>query len=172
MKSKIIYLLLIFFVISQLLHASVYADYVLPYPGYMPGHKVYRITRMLDDFRQYWFWGAIASTKYRLALSDKYLVEAKILFEYKQYLLAVDALRRSNEQFQRLPQLLGQVTREGKEAGKLTEQAIAAAAAHKQVLEKLQRELPAEFTWKPEKREAVTLDLASLLMEALELRKL
>ncbi|KKQ34478.1 MAG: hypothetical protein US50_C0047G0005 [Candidatus Nomurabacteria bacterium GW2011_GWB1_37_5] len=172
MKPKIVYLLLSFFVLSLLPPSSVYADYVLPYPGYMPGNKLYKVSRLFDKFGSYWHWGAIASFKYYLALSDKYLVEAKTLFEYKQYLLAVDALQRSNEHFQRLPQLLTRVTEEEKDARKLTARTTEAAVAHIQVLEKLKNELPAEFTWSPEKQNATTLKLEQLLDEAMSLRKL
>lgn len=172
MKAKIISLLFCSFFLSRLFHTSVYADYVLPYPSYMPGNKLYKISRIVDAIRAYWYWGSIASFKYHLELSDKYLVEAKTLFEYKQYLLATGALRRSNEQFLRLPQFLERVRSEGKDAGKLTEQAHKAASAHRQVLEKLQGEVPAEFTWIPEKQEATKLDLTKLLMEAIELRTL
>ncbi|MEK7129533.1 MAG: hypothetical protein AAB803_00800 [Patescibacteria group bacterium] len=172
MKTNIICFLLLSFSLSLLLRSVAYADYLLPYPSYMPGNKLYRASKLLDRLGVYWHWGTIASFNYRLAMSDKYLVEAKTLFEYKQYLLAVDALRRSNEQFQMLSPLLTRVGNEGKEAGKLAERMVEASSVHRGVLERLKRELPAEFIWKPEKRESTTLDFATLLTEAMELRKL
>lgn len=172
MKSKIVSLLFWTFLLAQLLHSSVYADYVLPYPSYMPGNKLYKVSRILDSLKAYWHWGAIASFKYHLELSDKYLVEAKTLFEYRQYLLGVDALRRSNEQFHLLSQLLTRVNSEGKDAKKLTERAIEAVVSHRQSLEKLQQELPATFSWIPEKQKATELNLIKFLQEAIALRAL
>lgn len=101
--KKILILVLIIF-ICFLTVPSVRADYVLPYPSVMPGNKLYRITRIVDQLKKYWYFGNIAQIKYHLGLSDKYLVEAKTLFEYKQYLLATDALKRSSDQFSQIHQ--------------------------------------------------------------------
>src|SRR5450759_5012191 len=81
-------------------HSSlVYADYVLPYPSYMPGSSLYKVSRVVDLLKFYWSWGNIAQIKYHLALSDKYLIEAKTLMEYKQFLLGTDDLRRYDKEF-------------------------------------------------------------------------
>src|SRR5260221_10615939 len=79
------------------------AEYVLPYPSFMPGNKIYRVTRVIDKLKKYWYWGNISQIKYHLGLADKYLVEAKTLMEYNQFLLAADALRRSDDEFAQLP---------------------------------------------------------------------
>src|SRR5450759_4493421 len=95
-------------------HSSlVYADYVLPYPSYMPGSSLYKVSRVVDRLKFYWSWGNIAQIKYHLALSDKYLVEASTLMEYKQYLLGVDALRRSDAEFTKLPVYVAGAKKEG-----------------------------------------------------------
>ena len=135
---------------------SVHAEYVLPYPSYMPGNKLYNLTRMIDKIENYWYFGPIAQTKYHLKLSDKYLVEAKTLFEYEQYLLAVDALSRSDSQFSALS------------ASKIVREA---AQKHREVLEALLSAVPSEFIWAPEKTAPTTLDIKGLLLRALTLRK-
>jgi len=85
---------------------QVRAEYVLPYPSAMPGNKLYRIMRIIDELKKPLYFGSITRYKYHLSLADKYLVEAKTLFEYKQYLLAVDALERSDREFQEATPLL------------------------------------------------------------------
>lgn len=169
---KLLQIFLAFIFVSGTIVSSVYADYVLPYPSYMPGNKFYSVSRLLDRAAAFWHWGEIASVKYHLALSDKYLVEAKTLFEYNQYLLAVEALRRSNEQFRLVPQLLERIKDQGKDADKLVGRAREAAATHKRVLASLRGELPTEFTWIPEKQQATTLRLKELLDEAIAARTL
>lgn len=124
--------------------------YTLPYPSYMPGHRLYKVSRIFDSLKSYWYWGTIAQSKYHRSLSDKYLVEAKTLFEYKQYLLAVDALNRSNEHIKTFSH----------EQMKI----------HRDVLEQLKQALPKEFLWQPEKQTSTLLPLHKLLDEAIKLR--
>ncbi len=133
------------------------ADYVLPYPSYMPGNKLYRITRIIDVLENYWYFGNIAQQKYHSKLADKYLVEAKTLFEYKQYLLAVDALMRSDAQFRQLP----------KNAAVREE-----AKKHIETLEELIQTVPPQFSWSPEKAAATQLKLKDLLTASITLRQL
>lgn len=143
---KLLTLFLVFFA----LRVAVYADYVLPYPSYMPGHKLYRISRMIDELKNYWYWGSIAQTKYHQGLSDKYLVEAKTLFEYKQYPLALDALKRSDQHF-------------SKEISQAYE-------VHIWVLTKLKAELPITFVWQDEYRKPISLAIAEALKRSIEIR--
>lgn len=151
-------LLLIVFCLLRTV-SSVRADYVLPYPSFMPGNKLYRISRLVDEVKKYWYWGRIGQIKYHMMLSDKYLVEAKTLFEYKQYLLAVDALARSNFHFKAI------------KAGSfdlIREQSL----AHRQVLEELRMELPDQFDWTPERKNTTVLPIGKLLEEATVIRSL
>ena len=99
--KRLIFLLILFVAFPS----SVFADYTLPYPSYMPGNKLYKASRLFDELQKYWHWGNIASVKYRLKIADKYLVEAKVLFEYKQYVLALDALERSDMHIKSLLEL-------------------------------------------------------------------
>lgn len=165
--SGIIVGLLLFFIFPT----PVGADYVLPYPAYMPGHKFYRLSRVIDELKTWWYWGSIASWKYHSHLSDKYLVEAKTLFEYRQYLYALDALERSNKEFQIAPTLIEKAEREGKRADLLKAQTREAAATHIKVLEKLISELPKEFLWTPEKDKSTNLQLSVLLNNAISQRQ-
>ncbi len=137
-----------------LITIPVRAEYVLPYPSFMPGNKLYRLTRIIDKLKNYWYFGEIAQAKYHRGLSDKYLVEAKTLFEYKQYLLGGDALRRSDEEFAKTP--------------KNPE----AAQKHIEILTGLLSIVPDSFTWTPEKAGSTELPLKDLLEASIRLRQL
>ncbi|MBI5412010.1 hypothetical protein HZA43_02425 [Candidatus Peregrinibacteria bacterium] len=135
------------------------ASYVLPYPSFMPGNKLYRVSRFIDEVKRYWYWGNLSSYRYYLGQSDKALVEAKTLFEYNQYLLAVKALDRSNAALQHVSDSLkGAEFRE-------------AMNEHKKVIGKLLGELPEEFIWRPEREKPQTLRIHEELNRALFLRK-
>ena len=142
---------------------SANADYVLPYPSFMPGNKMSAISRIVDALKEYWYFGTIAKVQYHLGLADKYLVEAKTLFEDRQYLLAADALTRSSDQFERIPQFL-KYTRQKNIVRE-------ASDAHIRVLEELAIKLPDEFEWRPEKAGAALLPIGTLIREAKSLRR-
>lgn len=156
----------LFLAIALLLTSGVQAAYVLPYPSYMPGNKLYAASRVLDRLKSYWYWGSIAQFKYRLSLADKYLVEAKTLFEYGQYLLAVDSLNRSNQNVQLLPSFLQKAKHEGKDTVQLDVTLQEAMSVHALVLQELETRLPGEFTWQPEKEAPTELPIAQLLSQA------
>lgn len=147
------------------------AEYVLPYPSFMPGNKLYKVTRILDGLERWWFWGSIASFKYHLKLADKYLIEAKTLFEYKQYQLGVDALKRSDAQMPQITESLRSAQREGKDIHILKDTMVEAMKVHILVIEKFSSELPETYIWKPEKSPSTVLELARISSESLEDRK-
>ena len=151
--SLILFLAILFF------PATADAAYVLPYPSFMPGNKLYRVSRFIDEVKRYWYWGNLSSYRYYLGQSDKALVEAKTLFEYNQYLLAVKALDRSNAALQRVPDSL-----KGAEF-------IEAMNEHKKVIGRLLGELPEEFIWRPEREKPQTLRIHEELNRALLLRQ-
>ena len=97
-------ILFVFSIIPQPLFAE--ASYVLPYPSAMPGSKFYKLHQLFEKFEKYWYFGNFSNFHYNLKYSDKYLVEAKTLFEYKQYLLAYQALKKSNSFFLKTKQSL------------------------------------------------------------------
>lgn len=150
---------------------SVYASYMLPYPSAMPGNKVYAVTRVLDSLKKYWYFGDIAQTKYHLELSDKYLVEAKTLFEYQQYLLAMDALTRSDAHFVRLKDTVRSVAANGKNPNDLVQLILGAADTHIALLNTLQLVTPKEFTWKPEVGKASYIPIHELISGSKNSRK-
>lgn len=149
-------------VLSLILVSHVEAAYVMPYPSYMPGNRLYTLSRFLDSASKWWNFGSIASTKYALHLSDKYLVEAKTLFEYKQYLLAIDALQRSDKQVKSLHLKTG---------GQLRQMIREAMAVHKNVLSKLRQEVPEQYVWRPEKEEQTVLPLWKLIDASIGIRE-
>lgn len=169
MKVKINCVLIILLLLFSFV-PFVNAEYVLPYPSYMPGNKLYTVSRIVDRISKYWYWGSIASLKYHLKMSDKYLIEAKTLFEYKQYLLAVDALKRSNGEFQKTPQSLLGAKKEGKDIIQLEKTVKEATQTHVYILNRLRETMPTEFNWTPEKQKPITLRIGSLLEKSIQVR--
>ncbi len=164
-------LLYVFFIISFFWWVpSAHAEYVLPYPSVMPGNKVYRVARIIDRLKKYWYWGNISQIKYHLGLSDKYLVEAKTLMEYNQFLLAADALKRADVEFGQLPTYLTHAKKENVDIVTLKKIITEAAIKHNDVLSTLARVVPAQFTWTPEKAKPTDLNLGEMLQAAQRLR--
>jgi hypothetical protein len=163
----------IFFIISILLlpvSISAQSDYVLPYPSAMPGNKIHQVNKVIEVFNQYWSFGTIAGFKNSLKYSDKYLVEAKILFEYKQYLLAQQALQKSDFYFEESRNFLSTAQNEGKAISEKEVILSNAAAKHREVLEDLYEIIPEKFTWTPEDDNATYLDLKKNIEESIKLR--
>jgi hypothetical protein len=165
---KTIVVLLFFFLSFA---PQIRAAYVLPYPSFMPGNKLYTVSKILDKAQRYWHFGSIAKVKYHMALADKYLVEAKTLFEYKQYLLATQALIRSNEQFQNVHTFLEQAQQEGKDVHVWQQMVNEQSVVHADVLMSLQEHLPKDFLWQPEKEKATQLSLGHLMQESISIRR-
>lgn len=166
--SRFIFLFLI--VYCFMTQSQVFADYVLPYPSYMPGNKMYKASRVIDKIKKYWYWGSIGGVKYHLSLSDKYLVEAKTLFEYKQYLLAVDALKRSDTEFLEIPQFIVRAKGDRKDTSALENTVKEATQTHIQILDGLKQILPAEFTWTPEKTVPTILPIGKFIDTSVNIR--
>lgn len=147
------------------------AEYVLPYPSYMPGNKLYSVSRILDKVKAYWYWGNIGKFRYHLGLSDKNLVEAKTLMEYRQYLLGVAALKRSDTEFEKISGYLSLAKHEGIDIGVLKRTALEASEAHTSVITRLVAETPVSFIWTPEKVSPSELQLHTLLNDSLRIRE-
>lgn len=156
-----------YYVLPPLAHA----EYVLPYPSYMPGNKLYRIARIVDRLKKPFYFGSIGRVKYHSALADKYLVEAKTLFEYKQYLLALDALSRSDREVAAMVPGLTGGGKEGKDMRAFIEQAHEMCDAHIFILNGLKSQLPVTFEWTPEKTGTTTLPLGDRITSSLGLRR-
>jgi len=168
-KTFIIFVLLM--VYSLLFIPSVRADYVLPYPSYMPGNKIYRVMRIIDQLKKYWYWGNIAQIKYHQGLADKYLVEAKTLFEYKQYLLAADALLRSDSQVASILPFVFKAQQQRIDTKLLITGVVEEMSIHISVLQVMKSQLPKEFVWTPEKAKATDLQIGAMLENSLALRE-
>lgn len=165
--------LLIIFIALFNLKFSAFAqttDYVLPYPSFMPGSKFYSVHQIWEKIIQYWYFGNFSQFKYNLSQSDKYLVEAKTLFEYKQYLLGYQALKKSDNLFSMVPFYLQRAKQEGKNIDQKQEVFKQAALKHIEVLTKMQSIVPEHFVWKPEKDSSTNLFLREAIQNSISIR--
>lgn len=169
MKTWILISLIAFLFIPFSSNAQ--SPYVLPYPSFMPGSVFYKVNLIKDEVLRFWYFGNFGQFKYNLKLSDKYLVEAKTLFEYKQYLLGYQALEKSNKFFELAPMHLGEAKREGKNIDSNLKMLSNAAGKHTEVLEKLLNEVPQSFTWNPEKENPTVLNLKEALENSISVRE-
>lgn len=170
-KTRVLFLVFLLFLLTTkvALAASIY---VLPYPGLMPGNRLYQIEQIFDRLYRFWAFGNFSRHQYELKLADKKIVEAKVLFEYKQYLLASRALADSNQHFQKAVIYLDRAAGEGKDISQKRAVLQAAAEKHQEVLKELSEKLPAQFLWQPEKETATELNLEKAIAEAMEIREI
>lgn len=168
----------LFFVLGLILFfltlkSSVFAesDYVLPYPSFMPGSRWYVIQESIDKIKKYWYFGSFAQFKYHLSQSDKYLVETKTLFEYKQYLLGYQSLRKSNVHFLKLKPFLKAAEKDGKRIEEKRKILNMAALKHIETLNSFSLTLPKTFEWKPEKEVPTVIHFEQLIDTSIEVRK-
>lgn len=147
------------------------SSYVLPYPSAMPGSRFYGSYLLLEKILQYWYFGDFGQFKYSLKEGDKYLVEAKTLFEYKQYLLGYNALKKSDFYFKNIQFYLNKATNEGKNIVRNQIILKEAVKKHIEVLIKLKTELPAKFLWSPEKSRPINLDLFEKIEKSISIRR-
>lgn len=174
MKSKknIIFLLTIlffyFFISVRIVSAE--SSYVLPYPSFMPGSKIYNLHVLYEKLAKYWYFGDIGRFDYDLKEADKYLVQAWVLFEYKQYLLADNALKISDDYFSNLEKDLGKIIRNHKNINEKKNLFRKAALKHVEVLLEMEKFLPAVFLWEPEKSLSSRLYLKEDINQAVKIR--
>lgn len=159
----------VFFISVHLTYAQ--SSYVLPYPGFMPGNKLYKLTEALDMLKKYYSFGDFAKYKYYQSLADKKLVEAKILFEYSQYPLALKALDKSDEYFQKIPEVLKEAKKHDKNITEKEALFRQESLKHIEALTLLESQVPVEFTWRDEKKTPVHLQIKNLIEKALKIRK-
>lgn len=159
---------MLFVVFLKPLFAS---SYVLPYPSAMPGSMSYKVHLAWEVLMKYWYFGSFGQFDYNLKQADKYLVEAKTLFEYQQYLLGDKALEKSNMYFSKTLPYLQQAKREGKDISEKRALLHEAVLKHKDVLETIQSATPATFIWSPEKSPASTLYIHAHIQQSLTQRE-
>lgn len=167
-KSFLTLLTLAFLTITSTVSAQ---SYVLPYPSSMPGSRWYAFDRVQEFISAYWHFGNFSSFKNDLYYSDKYLVEAKTLFEYDQHLLAVKALDNSDKYFKRLEADLQNAAQNTKD---ITEKQILlknASMKHVEVLEDIKEKVPESFNWTPEKDAPTNLYLHKAINNSISLRE-
>lgn len=156
-------------ILTILFTAKVFAQgYVLPYPGFMPGHPLYKISEIVSQAQEWWSFGSFAKFKYHLAMADKKLIEAKTLFEYKQYLLASQALPQYEDHLRKTNFYLRRAENEDKNISEKRIVFEKAIAKHREVLMRLRQELPENFLWVPEKAQPQTIEIKRILEKELE----
>jgi len=160
-------------VIVFLIHTqSAFAQsaYVLPYPSSMPGSIFYKINTIREKVARFWHFGDFSTFKYSLFYADKYLVEAKTLFEYKQYLLAVNALGKSDFYFKNIYSSLLDAKKNNKDISEKLEIYKSAADKHKEILEIILNNTPNTFSWNPEKGSRVDLNIKAAIENSIKQR--
>lgn len=163
----LIYALLFLVVLVSPAIAFASSDYVLPYPGFMPGSKLYLLKEIKNSVDRFWNFGNIGQYKYNLSLSDKYLVEAKTLFEYKQYLLGVESLKKSGKYFTEAKFSLKKARDGGIEVSNMEKVFASARDRHVEVLKDLSTLVPEKIQWVPENEPATDLYLQKEIESAI-----
>lgn len=163
-------LILVFYLFLSV-HTNASSSYVLPYPSAMPGSIFYKLNLIKEEILKYWYFGDFGQFHYNLKQSDKYLVEAKTLFEYKQYLLGYDALKRSNGYFAKVKPYLNKARIENKNIYQRQNILKEAALKHVEVLNGIKLQVPNEFIWRPEKSQPIKISLRKTLEESISIRK-
>lgn len=146
------------------------STYVLPYPSAMPGNAFYTLNLIKEEILKYWYFGDLAQFEYNLSQSDRYLVEAKTLFDYKQYLLGYRALQKSNSYFEKLSPLLKKANKDGKNISEKEQILKSASLKHMEELEKMSQILPDVFVWKPESGKETKIDFKELIRRSESIR--
>lgn len=165
---------LLFFFLVIFSSSPVFANssYVLPYPSAMPGSIFYKVNIFKEKIMELWYFGSFGKFTYNLRLSDKYLVEAKTLFEYKQYLLASQALNKSDEYFRRIKPELDNAGRRNKNIEQKKKIFESASLKHIEELNFIQTLVPEKFVWQPEKSASTNLNFKEQIEEAIKIRKI
>lgn len=170
-KLDLFSLMAIFFLLILPSPILAESSYVLPYPSFMPGNIFYKINFIQEKLDKYWYFGNFSKFTYNLKLADKYLIEAKTLFEYKQYLLANEALKKSDKYFIEVHLFLGKAKLEGKNTTEKEQILKEAAIKHGEILEQLKVQVPKEFLWEPEKEKSTPLFLWEEIDHSIEIRR-
>lgn len=164
------FLLFLFFVII-INRAYAESNYVLPYPSIMPGSLSYEIHLLYENISKYWYFGGFGQFGYNLKMADKYLVEAKTLFEYKQYLLGHKALRKSDFYFSNIRPNLIKAEKDNKDIVQKKSVLKEAARKHIEILIEMEIDTPDIFNWEPEKTLSTNLYLKRDIDNAINIRK-
>lgn len=170
-KFSCLFLLALFFLVFLKAPAFAQSNYVLPYPSSMPGSILYKPHLVWEKIMRYWYFGNFGQFEYNLKQSNKYLVEAKTLFEYKQFLLGYEALIKSDSYFLQVSSHLELAKRENKDIEDKKDILKSAVLKHIEVLDLLTNEIPEKFEWAPEKSSPTILNLKGAISKSIEIRK-
>lgn len=165
----LIIIIILFFTPRTYIYAE--SGYVLPYPSSMPGSFAYKFHIVYENLSSYWYFGNFGHFEYSLKMADKYLVEAKTLFDYKQYLLGLKSLGKSNYYFKDILPSLKKAEGEGKNISQKRSVLKEAALKHIEYLENIDLDTPDIFIWEPEKSSPTTLFLKKTFMDSINIRK-
>lgn len=170
MRAFRIFLIIILFLLLP--HASfAQSSYVLPYPSAMPGGLYYKIHLIYEKISRYWYFGDFGQFNYGLKMADKYLVEAKTLFEYKQYLLGYKALKKSDLYFPETLTSLNKAKNNNKNISQKKVILKEAALKHVEILKRIGVDIPSVVNWQPEKELPTELNMERAIEEAINIRK-
>ncbi|MEK7092260.1 MAG: hypothetical protein AAB907_01395 [Patescibacteria group bacterium] len=172
MKFFISVLLLLAYLFINTSVNAAFSDHVLPYPPQMPGGYIYKLRVIGEKIQKIWSFGSFSQFSYNLKLADKYLVQAKTLFEYKQYLLGYESLKESDLFFKEAITSLDKAKIEKKDISQKKIILKSASLKHIEELNTLQMVLPEEINWIPEKTASTKLLLRNAIKNSLEIRKL
>lgn len=161
---------LLTFIISPVNVFADSSDYVLPYPSYMPGNFLYKPRLIVSKLAAFIYFGDFGKFDYSLKESDHYLVEAKTLFEYKQYLLGFKALEQSDYYFELIYPNLESARRNKKNISEKRKLLRDAATKHIEVLTNLESQLPNEINWTPEKSTPTIINFTKTLNNSIKIR--
>ncbi|OGH16060.1 MAG: hypothetical protein A3C30_00610 [Candidatus Levybacteria bacterium RIFCSPHIGHO2_02_FULL_40_18] len=167
------YLILFLTFLILLFPRNIFAEssYVLPYPSAMPGSIIYKLNLIQEELLRFWYFGDFGQFKYNLSQSDKYLVEAKTLFDYKQYLLAFQDLQKSDKYLKKIEPAILSAKKNGKNTTDKKKLLKEAAEKHIEELLKLKQNLPQTFKWRPEKQQGRTLNLSEAFENSIRVRQ-
>lgn len=171
MRNLVITVLIFLFLAFPKSFVFAQSNYVLPYPSNMPGGLSYELHIIYENISRYWYFGDFGQFDYNLKMADKYLVEAKILFDYKQYLLGFKALQKSDLYWLNVAPNLVRAKKNGKNIDQKKTLFKEALQKHIEALEEMKNRVPVTFIWEPEKSAPTTLNLEEALNKSINLRE-
>lgn len=164
-----VFVIFLFFIRTITLASS---SYVLPYPSYMPGSTFYKAHLFIEYVSKYLYFGNFSQFEHNRKYSDKYLIEAKTLFEYGQFLLAIKALEKSDFYFSKETYFLTSAAKENKNINNKRKLLAQESDKHIEVLEEIRKRIPEKFTWQPEKSPSAQLNIHIVIDNSIKIRKL
>src|SRR3989344_4167199 len=171
MRYYLLVISFVFFVFANATYVFAESPYVLPYPSAMPESVFYKLNLIQEELLRFWYFGDFGQFKYNLSQSDKYLVEAKTLFDYKQYLLAFQDLQKSDKYLKKIEPAILSAKKNGKNTTDKKKILKEAAEKHIEELLKLKQNLPQTFKWRPEKQQGRTLNLSEAFENSVRVRQ-